>query len=40
MVLLTTALETLETVETEIEPKTYNQALDSPEYEKWKVAMD
>ena len=37
MVLLTTALDT---VETEIEPKTYNQALDSPEYEKWKVAMD
>ena len=37
MVLLTTALDT---IETEIEPKRYNQAIDSPEYEKWKVAMD
>ena len=35
--MITTALDT---IETEIEPKTYNQALDSPEYKKWRVAMD
>ena len=34
MVLVTTALKTVETVETKMEPKTYNQALDSPEYAK------